>query len=294
MDKKILTVVALLFGINFGVYAQSDHIKYKQGQNPQQDGELQIAVTEYIGTSPATSKTRIILYGVVHVADMKYYHAIQRDLDSYDAVLYEGIKQGAQPNKGTKSLNIIQKLMGDVLGLTFQKDGINYRRRHFVHADVTAARLKKQMKGKPISPLERFLTPNMLKQFGPMLQMASKFIKMFMESNPALQDSLKIRMAQQLATADVNAQLPPHMKKAILDDRNALVQRVLTRHLRTHPKHRTIAIFYGAAHMPDFELRLKRMGFKFHSQRWMSAWKMGRGALKQVRRNRRGALKKIY
>jgi hypothetical protein len=287
MNRKVLPVLALLLGIGFGANAQmSNHIRFKQGPNSKQDGELQIAVTEYVGTvAPNTSQTTIILYGVVHVADESYYKKVQRDLDSYDTVLYEGVKQGSKPNAGTRGLNALQKLMGDVLGLTFQKDGIDYRRRHFVHADVDIDQLRKTLKGQPLDPLEQLISPELMKQLGPLLDLASEFIKMYMDSNPGLQDQLKVQFAQQLSQADITAQMTPEMKKAILDDRNQIVQEVLERELRLHPEKRRIAIFYGAAHMPDFEQRLARLGFKRGSQRWMTAWRMGRGALAEKPRS---------
>jgi hypothetical protein len=282
MKKKMFLALALVFGISYGVLAQGQDppIRFLPGPDVKQDGELQVAVIEYTraSTAPNTSDTKVILYGVVHVADQSYYDLVQRDLDSYDEVLYEGVKQGSDPNVGTKGLNAVQKLMGVVLGLTFQKDGIDYKRDHFVHADVDMDRLKKQMKGQSIDPLERYVSPEMMRQLEPFLDLATEFIKMYMQSNPGMQDSLKVQFGQQLANTDISAQLSPEQKRAILDDRNQLVEEVLVKQIRENPKHKSFAIFYGAAHNPDFELRLQRLGFTKASKRWMSAWTMGRGA----------------
>ena len=35
---------------------------------------------------------------------------------------------------------------------------------------------------------------------------------------------------------------------------------------------RRIGIFYGAAHMPDFENRLRQRGFEPDETRWFDAW----------------------
>ena len=223
-------------------------------------------------------EVKVILYSVVHVADQSYYDKVQKDLANCDTVLYEGIKQGTEPNEGTKGLNSIQKLMGDVLGLTFQKDGIDYNQKNFVHADVDMDTLKKSMKGESINPFDRFISPEMLQQLGPFLSLASEFLKLYMESQPGLQDSLKVQMGQQLSQTDVSAQLSPQMKKAILDDRNEIVENILVERLQTHPQDKRIIIFYGAAHNNDFNKRLKRLGFVETSKRWMTAWKMGAGA----------------
>ena len=119
---RFIAALALLLGLGAAAYGDgkgsAGYIKYTTGE----DSGLQIAVTDFISTN---SKTTITLYGVVHVADADYYKKVQADLDKYDAVLYEGVKAGVNPNPETKILNTIQHLMGDVLDLTFQKDGID-------------------------------------------------------------------------------------------------------------------------------------------------------------------------
>jgi hypothetical protein len=35
-----------------------------------------------------------------------------------------------------------------------------------------------------------------------------------------------------------------------------------------------LAIFYGAAHLPDMEVRLRELGFHKRGQRWLVAWDM--------------------
>ena len=36
----------------------------------------------------------------------------------------------------------------------------------------------------------------------------------------------------------------------------------------------TIAIFYGAAHLQDFDMRLQKIGFHQTGKQWFKAWKM--------------------
>ena len=68
--------------------APTDFIRYKEGKT-QADGALQIAKATYVSDKTGV---KVVLYGVVHIGDMAYYHRIQKDLDSYTAVLYEGVK----------------------------------------------------------------------------------------------------------------------------------------------------------------------------------------------------------
>ena len=64
--------------------------------------------------------------------------------------------------------------------------------------------------------------------------------------------------------------------KAILYDRNDVVYSILEKQLRSRKKG-SIAIFYGAAHHPDFVKRLTEDGFTEIDKRWMPAWQLGEG-----------------
>jgi hypothetical protein len=239
------------------VYAQGspDFIKFKG------DGEgkgLQIAVTDYV--APNTSTT-VTLYGVVHVADADYYKSVQADLDKFDAVLYEGVKSGVNPNQETKILNTLQRFMGTALGLKFQKDSIDYSHKNLVHADVTMDELQKSMKGQSITPFGQYLDTDKLEALKPFLEMAEGLLSELMKQSPELQNQLKTQLGQQMANTDINAQLSPEMQKAIVQDRNQIVIDVLQEQLKKNPN-RTFAVFYGAAHMPDLQERLAKLGFK--------------------------------
>ena len=56
----------------------------------------------------------------------------------------------------------------------------------------------------------------------------------------------------------------------LLTDRNKRCMEILAERLEKGDKN--LGIFYGAAHMPDFEQRLLKLGFKKTDQRWMTAW----------------------
>ena len=58
---------------------------------------------------------------------------------------------------------------------------------------------------------------------------------------------------------------------SLLSDRNQAAVNVLAEQIKQGK--RRLAIFYGAAHMPDIEQRLaKRFGLKAVEQRWIDAW----------------------
>ena len=62
----------------------------------------------------------------------------------------------------------------------------------------------------------------------------------------------------------------------LIDDRNAAAMQVFQTELAKGTKR--IAIFYGAAHMPDFECRLRKdFGLKPKGQQWLTAWDLKSG-----------------
>lgn len=270
--KKFLIALMFVLGLAGSSGAQ-EHIRFVPGANPEQDGELQIAVTEY--TKP--DGTKVTLYGVVHIADPAYYARVQEDLNRFDTVLYEGVKNGTRVNPETKILNAIQTGMGRILGLVFQKEGIDYSQPNLVHADIDADQLQESMGDQPLTPFGG-LSEETQAQVAPILEVAGQFVTQLLNANPQLQDSLKMTVGSQIAGADMEAQMSPDMYKAIVIDRNQIVMDVLAAQLRDHPEKKSIAIFYGAGHMEDFVTRFEALGYQQTSQRWMAAWTIGAGA----------------
>jgi hypothetical protein len=274
--KKYFAILALILGLA-GSSSGQEHIRFAPGDNPEQDGSLQIAVIEY--TAPDGHK--ITLYGVVHIADPAYYAEVQRELDGFDTVLYEGVKTGTMINPETKILNVIQKGMGKLLGLSFQKDGIDYTRPNLVHADISADELQQSMGDQTLTPFGN-LPPETQDQAAPILEMAGDLVSQFLGSNTELQNKLKLQMSQQIAGADFQTNMPPQMYQSIVVDRNQIVMDVLAAERAAHPEKQNIAIFYGAGHMEDFAGRFKTLGYTQTKQRWMTAWKIGNGASAEI------------
>lgn len=247
-------------------------IRFKAGDKPN-TGALQIAYAVY--KSDKTDVT-ITLYGVVHIADMAYYQSVQKDLDSHDAVLYELVipgKKKIKPNASAQGLGQMQKAMGELLGLSFQKDGINYKSKksEWIHADMNMDELAAASGGDPSKALPGggMFSPQMMKNLGPMLKMGMGFIKQMFKSNPAMRDSLKIRFAQQMTNAD--KMITGEMQRVIVVERNKKAMSVLDRELAKRSKGR-LALFYGAAHNADFHERLAKRGFRQVKKVWKNAW----------------------
>src|SRR5690606_21493071 len=98
MRLSALTALALTLSLSAGLspaLAQSEpesYVRFKQGKS-QRDAGLQTAVAHF---RHPERNVEIVLYGVVHIADADYYARVQRDLDSYDVVLYEGVAPGKE------------------------------------------------------------------------------------------------------------------------------------------------------------------------------------------------------
>jgi len=274
-----IATIALLLGMGTA-FGQDQYIRYRPGANTQTDGALQIAVEEWA----TPTGVKVTLYGVVHIADEAYYQEVQRDLAGYDAVLYEGVgatkEAMAQARKqgSSSGLSSFQKGFGQILGLQFQMEGLEYTHENLVHADMGREQFQQQTEGQSLNPLDRFMSPEQQKQFAPFIKMAGEFLNMWLESNPDMRNNWKTTLGSQMAGADMTQQLPPQMYKTIVIDRNQIVMDVLAEQLKDHPQKENIAIFYGAAHNPDFAKRFRALGYTKSSVRWMTAWNIGIGA----------------
>jgi hypothetical protein len=223
------------------------------------------------------SGLRVDLVGAVHVADASYYRAIQRWLDQSDHVLFEGVlPKGETVEEMMKSreestLTRMQRGLAKWLDLAYQLDGIDYARTHFVNADLTMESMASASDESVEDLLGRVSGSAFLwRMLEPVLGLLKKA-----ESLPGLRGTharIKRTLAEALATA---AAEPRRMIGADLYDllivkRNAVV----VERLRTRPESaRSVAVFYGAAHLADLEEQLvEAFGLVRAGSRWLDAW----------------------
>ncbi len=80
-------------------------------------------------------------------------------------------------------------------------------------------------------------------------------------------------MAEQFAAAGDDGGLGPTIGTILIADRNKAALKVLQKEIAKGKK--KIGIFYGAAHMPDFEKRLRDdFDLKKDKEEWITAWDM--------------------
>lgn len=230
-------------------------------------GELSTATVAF-----RRGETEIDLVSVVHIADLAYYQEIQRDLDSHDLVFYELVSDSSPEAMST--LSALQLAAGSLLELSFQIAEINYRAPHFVHADLSWPEITRMLGG---DPLRSVPGEEVLRRVLPNLNREKKHAEDYFAGNPAIRQSLKVFLGQLLGD------VPGFLKQLNLEDngegedilvsaRNRRAMEVLAPHLEAGKR---LALFWGAAHMPDFARRLSRLGFRPVEVRWHLAWRIG-------------------
>jgi hypothetical protein len=173
-------------------------------------------------------------------------------------------------------------MMKQTLNLSFQLDVVDYQAKNFVHADLDAETFERLQRDKGQTFPELFLKamikamtdPDAAKQ-NPLAgaddpeQMLHSLIRTF--TRPDAERQLKLLLARQMTSIEQDASMFGGEDSVILADRNAAAMKVLEQTLKD-PAKKQIAVFYGAAHMPDLEKRLKTLGFTKAATEWRTAW----------------------
>lgn len=252
-------------------------IQYDENNAPQY---LQLANVRYAPANNYPSNVYVDLISAVHVGDKSYYESLNSLFKNYDAVLYElvapeGTKvSDKSAGEGKSMLSALQHGMKNVLGLTFQLDEVDYDAENFVHADISPDDFVKSMDEKGESFLSMFLrmwlvgmqqqatNPNAINDM-------DLIFAMFSNNREA---KLKQLVAVQFIEMDpvMNA-LEGKEGSTILTTRNLKALKVLREQL--DKGHKKLAIFYGAAHMPEMEeLLITDFNFKPVKTDWVNAW----------------------
>lgn len=241
---------------------------------------LETAVVRY--TSPQRPGTVVDLVAAIHVGDKSYYETLNRLFREYEVVLYElvapegtRLPKGGPQGPSTHPVGLLQDGLSVVLGLEHQLRWVDYTRPNFVHADLSPEEFERAMQRREESFSKMFLR---LLGAG-LAQNASSKGPSDLELLTALfakdrAQRLKTILAEQFATMDgVLTVLEGPEGSAILADRNTRCLEVFSRELASGK--RRIAIFYGAAHLPDMERRLAaEYGLTATTTRWLSAWQL--------------------
>jgi len=235
------------------------------------------------GSGDRKQGVTVDLIGAVHVGDKGYYRQLNRAFTKYEAMLYELVApEHANVPEGGQSQHPVGQMqtgLKSVLQLAYQLEEIDYRKRNFVHADMSPEEFDRVMGEQN----ESWLTM-MLKMTGAAMvtQRASGkssdadllFAIIASPKERALR--LKRVMSTQFGDLEgIMGVLEGEKGSTIIGMRNKKALDVLERELAKGKKR--IGIFYGAGHFPDMEERmLKRFEMKPDpkSIKWLTAWDM--------------------
>jgi hypothetical protein len=247
---------------------------------------LDTAIVRYAASETADGLS-VDLVAAVHIGGESYYDTLNRLFRDYDVVLYElvapeGNKIPKAGQKPSGAIGSAQQGLTNALGLAFQLEEIDYSCGNFVHADLSPKQFDEAMQKRGESWWTMF---SRLMREG-MAQARRKaaagdtsgevglgeLFGLLFSSDRELQ--LRRIMAEQFTDMEVlTAAFGGENGSTIITDRNAAAIDVMRRQLALGNK--KIAIFYGAAHMTDFDERL-RNGFDLEpvETTWVEAWNL--------------------
>jgi len=239
---------------------------------------LETAIVRYAVKGQADSPT-VDLVAAVHIGEADYYKALSKEFADYDAVLYELVapEEASRPARDQKSqsaLSTLQNGIKDMLGLEFQLKGIDYTAKNMVHADMSPEQFSKSMAdhGESILGMIARMMGYAMTQEGADERANAQLLDVLLAKDRTL--ALRRMAAEQLALNDgATAALEGPKGSTLVSGRNKVALDVLKKELAGGKK--KIAIFYGAAHMPDFQ---KHLASDFNmtptNTRWLTAWDM--------------------
>ncbi|MEE9392170.1 MAG: hypothetical protein V3W41_06670 [Planctomycetota bacterium] len=255
-------------------------IRYSKGRKIQR---LETAIVQYRSEE---ADLDITLVSAVHIGDRSYYDSLQKKLQPYPHVLFEGLKPDPELNEDSllTLLDRLQNQLKDYLALEHQRDRLVTTGKNFVHADLSAKDVQQRLKEAKIT-----LVPaaNIVQSMGPLL---SRFLKALEPKEdgktPAFLNLIRDRAKRSLAQVlgDGNAYYQ-RFKRREEEKRDAIIIEARNEHalleldrLRGLKTTRRVAILYGAGHMADFERRLKKRmpDLSLRKVEWLAAWTIGK------------------
>ncbi len=227
------------------------------------------------------------LVGAIHIADKKYYQALNERFTRYDALLWEGIGGGKPaaprmiaeaeeeevPAAEVKKKGKLDGLHGAYeagakwLDLAYQMKEIDYTKANFVHADLSIEEFTGLQEERGETLLGFMLKAGLEADTKKVKQPST--IKLLTSLIRGNKNGLKRELVHSLGAADDQVSSLAG-DSVIISDRNAKCLEVLAREVAAGRK--KLGIFYGAAHFPDMVKRLLAEGWVQTGTEWITAW----------------------
>lgn len=276
--KHLLPGLLLAAVLSAQAQEPTDFIRYVE--NDESDS-LQTAVVTY--ESP--QKVQVDLVGAIHIADKAYFDSLNERFKRYDAVLYELVgppmeeREKAEPSKDAQNLawvGQLQTMMKNTLKLHGQLEGIDYKAKNFVHADMNMTQFTKTQEVKKESFLTLYLRAAQAQKSandkkGVDSDAAGLVMLLKLLTSKDSSTGLKRMIAEQFdSVEDIMAGVESGGGTVLVGERNRVALEVMDQQITAGKKR--LAIFYGAAHLADMEERLMKKGFKPVKTEWLKAW----------------------
>lgn len=232
-------------------------------------------------------KVTVDLVGAIHIADKSYYDALNERFRRHEAVLYElvgppmekrGKGKAVEGGGNLEWIGTMQARMRDTLKLQGQLTSIDYAAKNFIHADMSWEQFEKTREKKQESFLKLYLklwqAQSAAGADASANADAAALAMLFnMMTKKDVSMELKRGLASQMdAVEALMGGVEAGEGTVIVGERNRVAFEVLDKQIAAGKKN--LAIFYGAAHLPDMEKRLLERGFKRVNEEWLRAWWM--------------------
>jgi len=240
---------------------------------------LESAVVTFVPEDSSRTSPTVDLVAAIHIAENGYYDELNKLFSKYDVVLYElvapegtRIPKGGRPNS-KHPITLVQTMMTKVLNLRFQLECIDYTKQNLVHADMSPQQLAEAMqkRGESVWTIFMRMMGYALARQGYSDEIdTARLLAALFDKNRSLE--VKRLMAEQFQDMEGSVMAIEGPKgSALISDRNKAALEVMRKQIAAGKK--KIAIFYGAAHMPNFQRQLHdKFGLVPTSTRWLVAW----------------------
>lgn len=182
---------------------------------------------------------------------------------------------GADEEKPNPAFALLRGMMqgfGSYFRLQYQTEGIDYKAKNFVHADVSMEDFERLQSehGESFATIFQKALESEMNKAGKKDKNEPKGGQLLLA---LLGDSsgLKIAMARILGNVEtIGEEVGFGADSVIVGERNRVALEVLDREVKAGRKN--LGIFYGAAHLEDMEKRLEKRGYQRTAERWLTAW----------------------
>jgi len=253
---------------------------------------------DFTGSDGTTRSASIDLIGAIHFADQSYYDELNRIFREYDVVVFEMVtpagvdvdklireEREEQTSDQVSLLNVVpfvQKTLADALDFSYQIEGVDYGASNLKQGDATVEEfLAKLLSNVDVADFSSsYLFSALLDESRGDIEGKIRALLCAKSKRLTARRLLALDLENSNEDKFISDDLDETTRATSPDDdaliafRNQKALKVVRRELE---KGRVkIAIFYGAAHLPDFAQRLKAdFGMERTPEtRWIPAWNM--------------------